>query len=42
MHYIGMRDGKKEDLTRTSVHWTRMPPPIVFISPVIKYRVYNK
>ena len=32
--------GKKK--TRKSVHWTRMPPPIVFISPAIKHWVYNK
>ena len=29
-------------LTRKSVHGTRMPPPIVFISPAIKHWVYNK
>ena len=28
--------------TRKSVHGTRMPPPIVFISPAIKHWVYNK
>ena len=28
--------------TRKSVHGTRMPPLIVFISPAIKHWVYNK
>ena len=27
---------------RKSVHGTRMPPPIVFISPEIKHKVYTK
>ena len=30
------------DLTRKSVHGTRMPPPIVFTSPAIKHWVFNK
>ena len=30
------------DSTRKSVHGTRMPPPIVFISTAIKHWVYNK
>ena len=32
----------KISMTRKSVHGTRMPPPIVFISPAIKHWVYNK
>ena len=33
---------RSKKLTRKSVHGTRMPPPIVFISPAIKHWVYNK
>ena len=31
-----------KNMTRKSVHGTRMPPPIVFILPAIKHWVYNK
>ena len=38
-----MEKGRKDFFkTRKSVHGTRMPPPIIFISPAIKHWVYNK